>query len=110
MRKVNQETFHAFIESGKKVVEFSADWCIDCKRIAPDLPAIEEQFREQFDFAELDVDESRTIAEEYNVKGIPTFIVFENGKEVGRLPSRDAKTKEQVVAFLSGMVTEGNGS
>ncbi|WP_044641249.1 thioredoxin family protein [Risungbinella massiliensis] len=100
MNKLTQQDFQNFIESGKKVVEFSASWCIDCKRIAPDLPEIEGQFQGKFDFAELDVDDAREVAEKYNVKGIPTFIVFQDGKEVDRLPSRDAKTKEQVVDFL----------
>lgn len=103
MKKLQNESFTSFIESGKKVVEFSADWCIDCKRIAPDLPEIEQKFADQFLFAELDVDKSREIAEQYNVKGIPTFIVFNDGQEIGRLPSRDAKTKEQVTDFLSGL-------
>lgn len=103
MRKINQTTFSEFIRDGKKVVEFSADWCVDCKRVAPDMPDIVQKFAGQFDFAELDVDESRAVAEKYNVKGIPTFIVFHDGKEAGRLPSRDAKTKEQIEEFLSGM-------
>ncbi|TCS95703.1 thioredoxin family protein [Hazenella coriacea] len=103
MKKLNLDTFQPFIQEGKKVVEFSADWCIDCKRIAPDLPAIEQKFSSSFEFAELDVDAVRAVAEKYNVKGIPTFIVFSDGTEVGRLPSRNAKTKEQVEEFLSSM-------
>ena len=43
----------------------------------------------------------KEIADEYNVKGIPTFIVYRDGKEVDRLPSRHAKTKEQIESFLS---------
>ncbi|MBA4543035.1 MULTISPECIES: co-chaperone YbbN [Thermoactinomyces] len=100
MKKLDKDRFDSFINTGNKVVEFSADWCVDCKRVAPDMPGIAAKFASQFEFGELDVDESRTIAEEYNVKGIPTFIVFKDGKEVGRLPSRYAKTKEQIEAFL----------
>lgn len=103
MKQLQTNSFPEFIESGRKVVEFSADWCIDCKRILPDLPEIENTFSSSFEFAMIDVDESQPIAEQFNVKGIPTFIVFENGKEVGRLPSRNAKTKEQVVTFLREM-------
>ncbi|MBA4496204.1 thioredoxin family protein [Paenactinomyces guangxiensis] len=103
MEKLNSESFSSFIREGDKVVEFSADWCVDCKRIAPDMPAIAEEFADKFSFAVLDVDESRNIAEQYDVKGIPTFIVFRNGEEVDRLPSRNAKTKEQIETFLSGL-------
>lgn len=100
MERLSAEEFQDFISQGKKVVEFSADWCVDCKRIAPDMPDIIQQYGDHFEFAELDVDESRSIAEQYNVKGIPTFIVFQDGVELGRLPSREAKTKDQVEAFL----------
>ncbi|TCP69598.1 thioredoxin family protein [Baia soyae] len=100
MKELQTNTFPEFITAGRKVVEFSADWCIDCKRILPDLPEIENTFSSTFDFAMIDVDESQEVAQQFQVKGIPTFIVFENGKEVGRLPSRNAKTKEQVVTFL----------
>ncbi|MFC7439929.1 thioredoxin family protein [Laceyella putida] len=100
MQKINQDSFADFITEGKKVVEFSADWCVDCKRVAPDMPELAQKFADQFVFAEIDVDEARTVAEQYGVKGIPTFVVFENGKEIGRLPSRFAKTKDQIEAFL----------
>lgn len=103
MEMLTEKAFAEFTKSGRKVVEFSAGWCIDCKRIAPDMPEITQQFASDFHFAELDVDAQQAVAEQYNVKGIPTFIVFEEGKEVGRLPSRDAKTKEQVIDFLDSM-------
>jgi thioredoxin-like negative regulator of GroEL len=99
---LNEKSFASFTNSGSKVVEFSADWCGDCKRIAPDMPEITQSFT-NYQFAEIDVDSEQQVAERYNVKGIPTFIVFEEGKEVGRLPSRDAKTKEQVMDFLNSM-------
>jgi thioredoxin len=101
---LNEKSFASFTNSGSKVVEFTADWCGDCKRIAPDMPEITQAFANNFQFAEIDVDSEQQVAEQYNVKGIPTFIVFEEGKEVGRLPSRDAKTKEQVMDFLESRI------
>jgi thioredoxin-like negative regulator of GroEL len=100
MEMLNGKTFADFTNSGRKVVEFTTTWCGDCKRIAPDLPEITQAFADTFQFAEIDADNDQEIAQQFNVKGIPTFIVFEEGKEVGRLPSRDAKTKEQVMEFL----------
>lgn len=103
MEMLNGQSFVEFTRSGKKVVEFSTTWCGDCKRIAPDIPEIVNSFSDTFEFAEIDADDEQDIAAQYNVKGIPTFIVFEDGKEVGRLPSRYAKTKEQVMEFLDSM-------
>ncbi|RAL24495.1 thioredoxin family protein [Thermoflavimicrobium daqui] len=103
MKKLGEDSFAPFVQMGDKVVEFTADWCPDCKRIEPDLPAIEDQFQNHYTFASLNVDEAPSIAEQYNVKGIPTFLIFKDGEEIGRLPSRDAKTKEQIESFLAGM-------
>lgn len=103
MKMLNGKTFADFTHSGRKVVEFTTTWCGDCKRIAPDIPEITQTFADTFQFAEIDADNDQEIAQQFNVKGIPTFIVFEEGKEVGRLPSRYAKTKEQVVEFLDSM-------
>jgi thioredoxin-like negative regulator of GroEL len=103
MEMLNEKSFASFTSSGKKVVEFTTTWCGDCKRIAPDMPEITQSFADSFQFAEIDADDEQAVAEQYNVKGIPTFIVFEEGKEVGRLPSRFAKTKEQVMEFLDSM-------
>ncbi|SFI63056.1 thioredoxin family protein [Thermoflavimicrobium dichotomicum] len=103
MKKLGVESFSKFVQMGEKVVEFTADWCPDCKRIEPDLPEIERKFADRYEFGILDVDEATQIAEQYNVKGIPTFLIFKDGEEIGRLPSRDAKTKEQIETFLEGM-------
>ncbi|WP_124728359.1 thioredoxin family protein [Staphylospora marina] len=103
MQTLTKETFDEFVRTGNKVVEFSAEWCIDCKRVAPFMPELAEKFADRFEFAVLDVDEARSVAEAYQVRGIPTFIVFREGEEIGRLPSRDAKTREQIEAFLAGI-------
>ena len=103
MKQLDAESFASFISSGSKVVQFTADWCIDCKRVAPLLPELEERFADRFQFGQLDVDAFRSIAEEHQVKGIPTFIVFKDGEETGRLHSRDAKTGEQIATFLEQM-------
>lgn len=103
MEKLNADSFAAFVSSGTSVVQFTADWCVDCKRVAPLLPELEARFADRFRFGQLDVDEARSIAEKYHVKGIPTFIVFQDGKELGRLPSRNAKTIEQIESFLEQM-------
>lgn len=104
MKKLDAESFAAFVASGMNVVEFTADWCVDCRRVEPFLPELEERFSDCLQFGWVDVDESRSIAEKYHVRGVPTFIVFRDGEELGRLPSRDAKTRDQVESFLEKMV------
>ncbi|MFC4077500.1 thioredoxin family protein [Salinithrix halophila] len=101
MEKLDKSTFKSFIAEGVKMVEFSAEWCFDCKRLAFSMPEWERLYSSHFCFGGLDVDESRQIAEEYNVKGVPTFILFRDGAELARLPSKDAKKEENVVLFFN---------
>ena len=96
----NLEEVAALIEAGKKTVfMFTADWCGDCRFIKPHLPAIEEQFSELL-FVELDRDQFMPLAQKWDIFGIPSFVVLENGQELGRFVDKNRKTKEQIVAFL----------
>jgi thioredoxin 1 len=66
----------------KKLLLFSAEWCSACKRLKP----VVEKEATDYDVEILDVDEDdgAFFADKYNVRGLPTIIVLENGKEVKR--------------------------
>jgi thioredoxin-like negative regulator of GroEL len=100
MKQLTSSSFHSFISSGRKMVQFSAQWCFDCKRVAFSLPALEKTIQPVIQLAELDVDESRDIAQAYGVKGVPTFVVFCDGQEVARLMSKEAKKEENIARFF----------
>ena len=87
------------IDNGKVVLFFTADWCPDCRFIKPAMPEIEQDFSD-YTFYEVDRDENIDLAAELNVFGIPSFIVYDNGKEIGRFVNKDRKTKQQVEDFL----------
>lgn len=96
-----EEQFHALTKSqGRVIIEFYADWCPDCRRIEPHFPAWEEKYKDIFTMARANRDDMPDIAEKLEILGIPTFLVFDNGKEVNRLYSGDAKSKGQVESFL----------
>lgn len=86
------------IGNGKVVLFFTADWCPDCRFIKPAMPEIEQDFS-NYTFYEVDRDENIDLAAELNVFGIPSFIVYDNGKEIGRFVNKDRKTKQQVEDF-----------
>lgn len=90
------------IGNGKVVLFFTADWCPDCRFIKPAMPEIEQDFSD-YTFYEVDRDENIDLAAELNVFGIPSFIVYDNGKEIGRLVNKDRKTKQQVEDFLNNL-------
>ena len=90
------------IGNGKVVLFFTADWCPDCRFIKPEMPEIEQDFSD-YTFYEVDRDENIDLAAELNVFGIPSFIVYDNGKEIGRFVNKDRKTKQQVEDFLNNL-------
>lgn len=69
---------------GVMLVEFYATWCPHCQRMAP----IVEQIRELLDgkaaVVQLDIDKNKEAPEEARVESLPTFIIYENGKELWR--------------------------
>ncbi len=90
------------IGNGKVVLFFTADWCPDCRFIKPAMPEIEQDFSD-YTFYEVDRDENIDLAAELNVFGIPSFIVYDNGKEIGRFVNKDRKIKQQVEDFLNNL-------
>jgi len=100
--KINQATLLNQIGEGKYMLFFSADWCSDCNFIKPRMPEIEAEYPE-YTFLAVDRDENIDLAVELDVFGIPSFIAFENGKELGRFVNKDRKTKDQVEEFINNL-------
>lgn len=84
------------------VLFFSASWCPDCQFIKPAMPEIEQDFPE-YTFYAVDRDENSDLAAALNIFGIPSFVVYRDGKEAGRLVNKDRKTKQQVEDFLNNL-------
>ncbi|HLR02408.1 MAG TPA: thioredoxin family protein [Virgibacillus sp.] len=97
-----KEEWSKMIKEQNTVALFTADWCPDCRVIEPDLAEIEATFP-LYTFVTVDRDDFMDIAQENDVMGIPSFIAFHQGKEVGRFVSKDRKTKEEIMTFLKGL-------
>lgn len=78
---------------------FTADWCPDCRVIEPFLPELEEKYTE-YQFVVVDRDDYIEICQEHDIFGIPSFIAFNEGKELGRFVNKNRKTKEQIETFI----------
>ncbi|OZM56083.1 thiol reductase thioredoxin [Lottiidibacillus patelloidae] len=96
-------SFEEQIENKDAIVVFSADWCPDCVVIKPILPEIEQKYS-QFTFLYVDRDEHLSLCEEYAIFGIPSFIAFSNGQEIGRYVNKERKTKEQIEGFIEEII------
>ena len=72
------------------VVDFWAEWCGPCKQIGPSLEAISEEKKNLVSILKLNIDDNPITPQKYNVRGIPTLMIFRDGKlldtKVGSLP------------------------
>ncbi|MBP1039867.1 thioredoxin family protein [Vagococcus sp. BWB3-3] len=96
------EEIAGYVKTGKHVFFFTADWCGDCVYIKPVMPEIEAEFPD-YTFVQVDRDDYLELCSQWNIFGIPSFIVIEDGKEVGRLVNKQRKTKEEIVTFLTNL-------
>ncbi len=87
----------AVLQSDKPVlVDFWAAWCAPCRMMSPMVEAIAEQYAGSARVVKLNVDDNPGVAQRYGIKGIPTLILFREGKEEERVVgavSKDALSR-----------------
>ena len=65
------------------LVDFYADWCGPCKMMGPIVKALAEKYDGKIKVGKINVDDQPTLAQQFRVMSIPTFVVFKNGQAVG---------------------------
>lgn len=85
IRILDNKNFKPVVRSGKVLVDFWAPWCAPCKMVAPTLNEIAEEQKGNITIAKVNVDKQQALAQKYNIRNIPTMILFDNGKEVKRI-------------------------
>ena len=66
------------------LVDFFAEWCGPCKMLAPVLKQVKDTLGERVSIIKIDVDKNQALAAKYQVRGVPTMMLFKNGKQVWR--------------------------
>ncbi len=97
---LKEGNFDETISQGVTLVDFFAVWCGPCKMMAPASEKLAQEFAGQAKVAKVDIDQDIGLARRYQVRGVPTFIIFKDGQPVqqivggvGYQPLKDALTK-----------------
>ncbi len=77
--------FNNIIKSETPVlIDFHADWCGPCKMLAPILKEVKSELKDNIKIIKIDVDKNQSLASKYQVRGVPTMILFKDGHQKWR--------------------------
>ncbi|GET23164.1 thioredoxin [Prolixibacter denitrificans] len=95
---LNNKNFKTVVRKGTVLVDFWAPWCGPCKMVAPTLNEIAEE-NSNVTIAKVNVDEQQQLAQKYNIRNIPTMILFRDGKAEKRITG--VKSKKAILAEIA---------
>jgi thioredoxin 1 len=103
--ELSDESFEDQVLKSEKpaLVDFWAPWCGPCKAMAPVLEKLAEHLSEELTVAKLNIDAHQKTAREYEIRSIPTFILFKGGQVVARLQGANV---DKLIEFLQEHVGE----
>lgn len=93
--------FSEIINQEKPVlVDFFAEWCGPCKMMSPILKEVKDALKDKVAILKIDVDKNQAIAAKHQVRGVPTLIIYKEGKQVWR--QSGVVQKNDLVSILNG--------
>ena len=95
----SEEQFDSIVKDGVSLVDFYADWCGPCKALSPIIDEIANEAT-NITVGKVNVDTERDLALKYNVRSIPTMVIFKGGKEIERMVG--LLPKEEILAKIKG--------
>ena len=86
---VQKDQFETLINQEKLVlVDYTATWCGPCRLIAPLIDQLAEDYQGKAQVVKVDLDQNKDNAKQYNIRSIPTVLIFKDGQEVERIVGR----------------------
>ncbi len=101
VREISDNSFEKEVLQSEKpvLVDFWAAWCAPCRMMNPTVEAVADEHKESAVVVKLNVDDNPATSQRYGIKGIPTMILFKDGKEEERIVG--ATSKEALSRLLS---------
>ena len=96
---MNAESYRKFTQAKQPVmVEFSAPWCVYCRRLAPALESVAEEYRDTLVFGTVNIDDDPELAQSEKIEVVPTLLIYQNGQVLGSIVAPESRA--QLVAFI----------
>ena len=96
---MNAEGYRKFTQAEQPViVEFSAPWCVYCRRLAPALESVAEEYRDTLVFGAVNIDDDPELAQSEKIEVVPTLLIYQNGQVLGSIVAPESRA--QLVAFI----------
>lgn len=93
------DSFEKIINSEKPVlIDFYATWCGPCQMLGPILKEVKDNLGERISIIKIDVDKNQEIAFAYQVRGVPTMMLFQNRKQLWR--QSGVLSKEEIIKII----------
>ena len=106
IKHVTDDSFGTDVLQASKpvLVDYWAEWCGPCKMIAPILDEVSKDYDGRLQVAKMNVDENRAVPQEFGIRGIPTLMLFKDGKlaapKSARCPRRNSQPSSTVIYNL----------
>ncbi|WP_284653232.1 thioredoxin [Flavobacterium terrisoli] len=92
-------SFNQIINAEKPVlIDFYATWCGPCKMLSPVLKEVKDSLGDRVSIIKIDVDKNQGIASSYQVRGVPTMMLFQNGKQLWR--QSGVLSKDEIIQMI----------
>jgi len=85
------------------LIDFHAEWCGPCKVLSPIIKEVKSEFGDQLRIIKVDIDKNPLVASKYQVRSVPTIILFQKGKQLWR--QSGVLAKHQLIEIINSKIS-----